>query len=387
MVKTLSILKETLGWEFASVPNRNSIENWVKKSGYFIYKEPPGSIGENEGDYAMIVDESMMIGSEKMLLTLGIKAEKTEPLATTHQDVCVLNISVQPSWNSQKIAQDLAKSIQKLGVSPRYIISDNGSSLSKAIRDSGCVHIRDVGHTLGMLLERVYKNDPEFIAYMKEVSQVRFREIMKPIAYLLPPKQRTLARFLNLSPICAWSVRMLQHFHTLTSHEQQIFSFIPRYGSFIEELTEVIDCINQLQRELKQKGICRKTAQTCRSIIGRHLNCNNERTRQLIHAIDRYLSEESGKSRAEGPSWHASSDVIESLIGMYKAKKSPNPLYGVTGFVQVMPLYTYLGSATAAPFNFKKSLENVFLKDIQQWERNNLTENLVIKRTKKLQSA
>lgn len=388
VVKTLSLLKQTLGWEFACVPNRNSIENWVKKSGYALYQEPPGLIGEKQGDYAMIVDESMMIGSEKMLLTLGLKADKIEQVATTHQDVRVLNISVKPSWNSEAIEQDLAKSIQKMGAAPRYIISDNGSSLSKAIRDSGNIHIRDVGHTLGMLLERVYKNDQEFIAYMKEVAQVRFREIMKPTAYLLPPKQRTLARFLNLSPLCKWSARMLQHFHTLTTHEQQVFWFIPRYGSFIEELSEVLTCINQLQREIKQNGFCQHTFERCRQIIRAELVCNSHRTRQLIHSIYHYLRLEHVKTSVSGTPWHASSDVIESLFGLYKAKKSPNPLYGVTGFVHLLPLYTCLGSTTSAgSVDFKKSLEQVFLKDIHQWGRDNLTENLAIKRNKKLKSA
>lgn len=388
VVKILSVLSNILDWEFPSVPSRNSVENWVKKSGYSIYSELDEPVKEKDSDYAMIVDESMMIGSEKMLLTLGVKAEKTEDIATRHQDVKVLNISVQPSWNSEKIRKDLEKSIEKMKTAPSYIISDNASTITKAVRDSGCVHIRDVGHTLGMFLERIYKNDKEFTAYMKEVSMVRFREIMNPTAYLLPPKQRTVARFLNLSPICEWSAKMLQNFHALSGHEQQVFSFIPRHASFIEELTEVLQCVNQVQGEIKRKGISAQTAQSCRSIIRKHLGFNNGRTIRLIEEISRYLNTESRKIKKEANSWNASSDVIESLFGTYKEKKAPNPLYGVTGFVLVLPLYTRIGSDDpSSRFDFKKSLETVFLNDIQQWERNNLTENLAVKRNKVLKAA
>jgi hypothetical protein len=49
------------------LPSINSIANWVQKSGYSLYKET-GAEDYPEG-YALIVDESMMVGSEKLFLT------------------------------------------------------------------------------------------------------------------------------------------------------------------------------------------------------------------------------------------------------------------------------------------------------------------------------
>lgn len=40
VVKVLSVLGHELGWDFSSVPHRNSIKNWVTKSGFAVYKEP-----------------------------------------------------------------------------------------------------------------------------------------------------------------------------------------------------------------------------------------------------------------------------------------------------------------------------------------------------------
>jgi hypothetical protein len=68
-----------------------------------LYKEPACEITKD--DYALIVDESMMIGSEKMLLTLGVKAAH-QGKALSHNDVEVVGISVRPSWNSQSIGSE-----------------------------------------------------------------------------------------------------------------------------------------------------------------------------------------------------------------------------------------------------------------------------------------
>jgi transposase-like protein len=181
-------LKELLNWDL-DIPCHNSIENWVKKSGLSIYKEPKNKNGDE--DYALVVDESMMIGSQKMLLTLGVKAQH-EGRPLSHGDVEVLGMSVRQSWNSEAVCSELEDVSRRLNGRPSYVISDNASVMNKSIRDFNVPHIRDISPTLGVFMERVYKKSEEFNNYMKELAQVKFREIMNHVAYLLPPKQRTV---------------------------------------------------------------------------------------------------------------------------------------------------------------------------------------------------
>jgi hypothetical protein len=89
----LVYLNERLKWDLPSIPCHNSIKNWVEKSGYAVYHEP--EMEEYEDGYAVIVDESMMIAGEKMLLTLGIPAKKTGDKALTFNDINVLDIGVK----------------------------------------------------------------------------------------------------------------------------------------------------------------------------------------------------------------------------------------------------------------------------------------------------
>jgi len=50
-----------------------------------------------------------------------------------------------------------------------------------------------------------------------------------------------------------------------------------------------------------------------------------------------------------------------------------------------LPLYARLGKKNS--FDFKQSLESVFMSDIENWKKENLFENQVYKRTKKLKIA
>ena len=370
MVNILSILNEYLGWNLESIPNRNSIENRLKKSGLFIYKEPELKKEGNEEneekkeDYALIIDESMMIGSQKLLLTLGSKTQhQGSPLS--HGDVEVLNMSVRSSWNSEALCSELEDVSVKMKRSPAYVISDNASVMNKGIRDFGARHIRDVSHTLGMFMERIYKNCDEFNSFMKELSQVKFREVMNPVAYLLPPKQRSIARFMNLSKMVEWSEKILMNFNELTVHEKKNFSFVPRYASFIDELRSVISCVNSVEHYIKHCGLSHRSLKDCISFIKRDLSSGNERMIKIAEQIVGRLRTEIRKIPSEETCWNASSDIIESVSGVYKNKKSPDPLNGVTSFVLLLPLHTRIGTKVkVGDFDFRSSLESVFMSDI-----------------------
>jgi transposase-like protein len=383
--KIIKYLDSKLGWGLPEIPSYNSIKNWVEKSGYSLYKEPELRTGSQ--DYAQIVDESIMIGNEKMLLTLGIKAEKTEKNALTLNEVEVLNISVKKSWNGQSIAKVFTLTEEKMGRPPAYIISDNASTISKGIRDKSFIQIRDVSHTLAMFVERQYKNDSSFQAFIKDVSAIKYKEILRPTSYLLPPNQRTIARFMNLSTTIDWAEKILHAFPKLTGEEQEVFGFLHKHTSIITELGELFETINLLSKRLKTEGLSKETIKTSMAELQSLLYSKSSRVWKVAKDILQYLKEEGEKLKDKKTIWHASSDVIESLFGNYKSRKSPNSLNGVTRYVMILPLLTAINTETGTSnLCFKDALESVFLRDLEQWSDDNLTENLTVKRNEILNS-
>jgi hypothetical protein len=173
--------------------------------------------------------------------------------------VDVPGIGVHSSRNSQSLRWEPEDVSTRLRRRPSYAVSDSAGVMNKGIGDFGAAHIRDVSHTPGMFMERVYKNCEAFSACMKEMSQVRFREVMNSAAYLLPAKQRTVARFMNLSKVVERSGKILENFTKLTDPERKTLAFVPRHASMISELRTVMTCVHSIEHEVKHGGLSKKT--------------------------------------------------------------------------------------------------------------------------------
>jgi hypothetical protein len=116
------------------IPCHNSKKNWIEKSGYYTYTHSQlKSLGV---PYGGNLDESMQIGSEKLLLCLGMKATKDNETALKMNEVEILDISVEKSWNGSLISGKLEGISATMKKSPAYVISENASIINKGIRDS-----------------------------------------------------------------------------------------------------------------------------------------------------------------------------------------------------------------------------------------------------------
>lgn len=385
MVDILEIINETFEGLLGDIPCYNTIENWIKKCGLEVYKTAGESLQDT--DYAQITDESMMIGCEKLLFVVGVPAEhQGDPL--TRASACMLNMAVAESWNGEGIGAQLLAAAQKVGHDPVYVISDNASIMNKGAKCAGLKHHHDIRHSLGMYLERTYKEEPDFATYLKLMTEPKFKHNMKKIAYLLPPKQRTIARFLNLSAWVEWSCKMLRVYHTLDTSEQDVFSFIPANASLIHELSQVMECIERIEQICKHQGFSKGTVRQCLREIEKSLLQGNQRMINLGSNIIGFLRKEAELLESDVAVHNNSSDIIESLFGTFKARKSPNKLHGVTPFILFIPLHAKLAKGIHANvFNFKSALEEIRIWNIDSWAMENLSPNLVKMRTKCLQRA
>jgi len=385
-IKVLRLINEQFTLGLSEIPSHNSIRGWIEKSGYFTYTQ--SELKASGISYGVIMDESMQIGSEKLLLSLGVKADKSDEFPLKMNEVEILDISVEKNWNGVLICDKLKETGVVMGQSPVYVISDNASIMNKGIRESSLVHLRDVGHTLAMFLERQYKDASDFLSFMKELAKVKNREVMRPIAYLLPPKQRIIARFMNLTPCLNWAQKMLHHFDKLPKEEQQVFKFLKNHRMLINELNAIIGVFNRISKSMKEKGLSRENVDTSIGELLLLIQSPSPRICQAAKECMSYLQEEAGKLNTEKSVWHISSDIVESIFGVYKERKSPNALNGVTPYVLMLPLLTKSNPDSGSlRIDFKAALEGVFLRDIDKWRKDNLSENLAVKRKNKLNAA
>lgn len=382
VVEILNVMNDTFDGLLGTIPCYNSIENWVKKCGLHVYESASEALHGTQ--YAQIVDESMMIGSEKLLLTIGIPAKhQGRPLNCT--DTNILGMAVAKSWNGESVENELKMASTKVGHNPDYVVSDNASIMEKGVRGAEFKHHHDISHSLGMFLEREYKREPDFVEYLKLMSESKGKHNMKKIAYLLPPTQRTISRFINLSGWVKWSSKMLEVYHTFSAEERDVFSYIPANASLIDELSQVMVCINRIEHICKHKGLSKKTLHESRKEIEKYLFSGNFRMKHLAESINQFLIKETMLLGEDIKAHNNSSDILESLFGMYKARKSSNKLNGVTSFILFAPIYNRLrDSSKCIKFDFKNALEEKRMSHIDAWAKENLTPNLVQLRIKRL---
>lgn len=286
IVEIFNILNEFMGNVFGKVPAYTTIGYWTQELGLSVYKESCSLFKDKR--YALMVDESMMIGSEKLLLTLAIPAINAGS-AITEEDVTIVDISIAKSWNGTSIKNVLEKVADKIGHKPEYVISDNGYTVCKAVRDAGYAHHLDISHTLGIFLERVYKKEADFQELSNNVQLVRFKYNMQDIAYLQPPSQRSIARFMNMSKWIDWISRMQYLYHTLRDDIKSIYAFIPHNASLVDELAETMDCITKIEKDVKNNGWSHDTISRCKQLVTTSLMSENERQCKVGSFILEYV--------------------------------------------------------------------------------------------------
>ncbi|MFV0506528.1 MAG: hypothetical protein ACK5L5_07445 [Bacteroidales bacterium] len=148
----------------------------------------------------------------------------------------------------------------------------------------------------------------------KEISNVKCKESMRATAYLLPPRQRSVARFMNLQPTVSWAKSLMSNFFKLNNQEKSTFGFIWKYCDLIFELQQIFDCIGSVQNILKTKGLSLSTVNQCKGLINKQRTINSGRVEQVKRNMIEYLNGEFIKLSSGKDVWHASSDIIESLF-------------------------------------------------------------------------
>lgn len=380
VVEIIKIFNEFTDNAFGEVPAYTTIGYWTQELGLSVFEDAPG--GLRGTPYAIIVDVSMMIGSQKLLLMLGAPATNGGG-AVCEKDLTVLGVYVAKSWNSKSVREAIDETVKKVGAAPEFIISDNDSTICKAVRDGGYAHHLDVSHTLGMFLERTYKEDAEYKMLSTQVQGARLKYNMQEVAVVQPPSQRSIARFMNLFDWVEWARRMQDTYHNLTEEMKAIYAFIPANASLISELSATMECYREIERCLKTKGLSKASAEWCREKVRNNLMAGGERMRKLGTFILQYLDREEALLVNKDDQHNICSDPIETAFGVHKARKSPNKLYGVSPIILALPLRMALATPEKRKeFNFKERMEKSRHKYIKKWTDENLLPNMVSIRRK-----
>ena len=357
-------------------PCHTTIRTWLAKMGLDAIKHKDRTLDEA---YAIIMDASISVGDQQMLLALKVPADHTGK-ALTHADEEVVGMAVSENWPAAKVKEFCEEITQEQGHKPEYYITDNGKNLSKAIELLDLPHHRDISHTLAVFLKQVYEKDEEFVAFKNLVANTKHLALTQ-FAYLMPPKQRSMARFMNMYPITDWAKKTLQNYPRMNKDEKYYFSFVPRNASLVEELDEVMTTYTDIMKMCKQEGFSIETVAKCKAVLNQRLLDGNKRMRQIHRFITSYLDTESALLTVEHSNHNVSSDIIESDFGIFKDSMPSNKTNGFTESILYIPLRPKACNLEdAAKIDIKTIMERRTVNEVKQWKTEHLKTNPISKR-------
>lgn len=380
--RVLKVLNHMLKGVFKEAPVHTTIRTWLAKAGLDKLTHP---CKDMERAYAIIMDASISVGDQQLLVALKVPADYAGH-APTHSDTEVVGMKVGKSWTADKVKEFVNDVVSTQGYAPNYAISDNGANLKKAMELLDFRHHRDIGHTFATFVRKVYEKDPEYMNFSSLIGKTKHLAL-SDMAYLMPCKQRSIARFMNLYPVIDWSKSVLDNYHRLSDKERYHFSFIPRNASLIEELDENLSCIESIMTICKNEGFSIATVARSKDLIKRSMMPGGARSRQLAQLLLQYLDKEADLLSEEHSIHYISSDIIESLFGALKECMPTCQIVGFTESVLRIPLLSMFsdieGETDFTPI-VKCMMERSSIGNVIDWKKHNLLPNLIVERRKML---
>jgi len=285
-----------------------------------------------------------------------------------------LIIKSSGSWKSEEIGAEIKSCINLENVS--YSVSDNGNNIKGCYELTGLLHIEDIGHKFSWFMKQVFESYPDFEGYTKHLSGLRGKLPLSKFAHLIPPNQRIISRFMNLTPLFNWGCKVLRLLdnNLLNAEEKEKVGFVLQYRTFILQTNHLLSVLNSVQQTLKIKHLSNVTKKAC---LRKLSEIQDKKGKEVTKMVKEYFENTLCKLPKDKKIL-CCSDIIESCFGKYKEVVKSNKSVGVTDLCLTISCLTSFHDFQ----NTKNSLEKVKVKQINEWRSKNIGESLLAKRNK-----
>lgn len=433
------------------VPASTTVLNWCCRLGLGVLQRAP----PRRDDWIFVIDHTMALGTLKCFVVLGIPASRLPEsgYSPCHDDMTVLAVDVAPSSTGAQVAAVLEQVSARTGV-PVQIVCDHGSDLRKGIalfrqQAASCVETDDISHAVATQLKAHWRDHAPWQAFLQQAGTTLSHFQQTDLAFVLPPRQRTKARYMAIDAHIDWAQRLIgyhdqgdfrliglpcvfsanawarlrarlgkrrveplraligQRYDTRAALCEALraldatalddlddafwrladrgyarfleaFEWVLAYREVLPQWTQTITVSKTIQTVLKTQGLSRATPLAVKAELAAQEPLADPvvafRTRMLKH-----IEQEAGKLPA-GVTWLASSDIIESVFGHYKAFTARGPLKEVGRLVLLIP--AFLSELT--PSVIREAMTSVRSIDVDQWLQTHLGPSLLARRRRAL---
>jgi hypothetical protein len=325
------------------IPHATSGRNWLIRLGYYKLHCPK----ERADDWIWLADHAIEIGKHRFFGIVGVRLAHLPPpgqcLELRHLEPIAL-FPVEAS--SQEIVhQQLEKVAQQRGI-PRAILSDQGSDLSGGAGRFCDAHrettwLSDMPHKAACLLKRRLHKNKRWTSFCREAGDTKSQTVQSELAFLMPPRQRTKARYMNLQDLLQWARNTLAILEeppsvVLTYCTQQRldqkFGWLREYREEIERWSSWLALTETTVDLVRRHGYSART----QARVAKELSAlvDGPDTSALRDELVAFVKEQSDKAH-EGERLPGSTEILESSFGKLKAIEGEHQRSGFTSLILV----------------------------------------------------
>ncbi len=352
------LIKEHLKFD-SKTPTHTTVLKWVHKIGFYELTKKK----EKAKDWVIIIDESIQLGRDKLLVVFGIREKNIDfsrPLR--FQDLTILKLIAKPNWNGDLIAIELEALKKEIGTI-KYAVADRGSDIRKGLRESKIPHIHDITHRIANILKKLYKDDIIFLDLKHKLAKTKRKYSLTDSAFMVPPHQKKKARYQNISTISNWCMKIINILkkNEIEKELYEKLEWVLEYEDFINDLFQLNKIICNIESIFKKKGFSKSTYKDSLVILK-----ELKSTPGMIfkEAFEEYLQEISDLFPST-KQLLITSDIIESAFGKYKNYVNLNPMAGITNLALCIAAFT----SSLEDHDIIKSLETTTINDIKNWTK------------------
>ncbi len=357
-------------------PSRGAGRWWWLRLGYYkLTRKLPRS-----DDWVWIADHSIQIGAEKCLLIVGVRLRDlpSNERCLTHEQVEPLALYPVRQSNGEIVYQQLEAAQKRTG-EPTEILTDHGPDLRAGVERYCIAHpatrsIYDIAHMAALLLKHELQDDALWQSFTHYATQIRKELQQTRLAALIPPNQRSKARYMNLGPLLRWGRQLIEWWEDPEPLAEYGLDPDPMHArlwglhSWKADLEEW-DALWQLAQTtvhfVRHQGYYRGAEQVLEAQLP--LPYSTERTQRMRHQLLAGVAHQSQQAHPD-ERLVGSSEVIESIFGKVKELEGNYAHRGFTGLI----LSAAAMVSTTTEEVIQRALETVPTKEVRQWLAENL---------------
>ena len=305
---------------------------------------------EKADDWIWIIDHSVQMGIEKLLLILCIR-KKDLPVgrALNFSDVEVLDLQPVKKSNGEIVYRQLESNIAKTGV-PVEIISDHGSDLKKGIdtfleKHEEVAYVHDIKHAIANILKKELGCNELWKEFISLCASSKRKLQQTLLAAIAPPNQRSKSRYMNLRSIIVWAQNILCFISNKNEVKVNGFEYtlvneklgwIVKFSCSIVAWTQILDIAEKAESYVREKGLFKGASQKFeKSIEGLKLSGQAKSIKEKLIKLIEIESEKASQFET----LLGTSEIIESVFGKFKNVEQEQTKSGITGLTLALPAF------------------------------------------------